>query len=101
MDKLPTTTGVDDHALSRVLLVRHSLRCLAFGVVAVVPVIGLPFGIAALLTYWRTSLRFAGEWNPARPQLLAGMWLAAFSMLEHAFIATAVAILAADEAGLL
>jgi hypothetical protein len=101
LDELPSTTGIDDRALSRVVLVRHSMRCLALGVVAVTPVLGLPFGIAALATYWRTSLRFAGEWNPARPQLLAGLWLGVFSMLEHAFIATAVAIFAADSAGLI
>jgi hypothetical protein len=101
LDESSPTTRNDERAPDRVTLVQRSLRCLALGILGVLPVIGLPFGIAGLVSYWRTSLSFAGEWNPARPQLLAGLWLSVFSMLEHAFIATVIAILAADEAGLI
>ena len=61
----------------KIRMMKASLRCLAFGLLGWLPIIGLPFALAAL---WFSSQARAQEkyfWNPARRHRILGVACAA------------------------
>lgn len=59
----------------RVWVVRRSLACLGMGCGSLVPGLGAPLAVMAVAEFWRVSRRARGHWNPARRELLLGLWL--------------------------
>ena len=62
-----------DIPAAKIKMMEASLRCLACGLISLLPVIGLPFVIAALWYSGVASRRERQFWNPARPQRLTGL----------------------------
>lgn len=60
----------------RIEVTRASLRSFVFGLLGLIPLLGLPFGILATLQYWRLNRDLRQEWNPAAAYLVWGLCLA-------------------------
>lgn len=86
----------------RVRLLDRSLRCFVFGMLSLIPVLGLPMSI---LAWWHghvASRQSKGQWNPARHYVLWGRALAWLGCLVTfvLFPLLLLAIANADLAGL-
>ena len=60
----------------RIRLIHQSHRCFVFGVLSLVPVVGLAMAILAIRLHIRTGADSGAGWNPARRYWRAGYWLA-------------------------
>jgi hypothetical protein len=77
---------MNDAPATKIKIMRDSIRCLVFGLLAFVPVIGLPFGLAALWISGRVRQREKRYWNPAKPQRILGLCCAVAGILGWALI---------------
>ena len=59
-------------AVQKIKMMKASLRCLTFGLLGLLPIIGLPFALAAAWTSGCVRKQEKIFWNPARPQRLLG-----------------------------
>jgi len=66
---------------AKIRMMKSSLRCLVFGLLGLLPLIGVPFALAALWTSYRARRQERYFWNPARPQRILGLVCAAFGAL--------------------
>ena len=62
----------------KIKMLQGSIRCLVLGLLGLVPVIGLPFGLAALWVSGGVRAREKKFWNAARPYRLWGIACGAF-----------------------
>ncbi len=62
--------------MNRVVAIESSLKCFACGLLALVPLFGLPFAVAAVVLYGKSSTHSVGDWNPARRYALLGFTFA-------------------------
>jgi hypothetical protein len=67
----------DDIPSAKIQMLKSSLRCSVYGLLGLLPVIGLPFAIAALWISGRVRAREKLFWNAARPYRIWGMACAA------------------------
>jgi len=81
--KNPTTI-----AAQKIEMMQTSILCLTFGLLGLVPVIGLMFALAALLVSARARKSERGLWNPARPHRIAGLICAALGLLVWSVVDT-------------
>lgn len=65
----------------RIQLIERSLRLFTCGLLSLIPVIGLAPALIAVTTHFKIWSEDAGEWNPARPYLIAGYCLAWLGIL--------------------
>jgi hypothetical protein len=56
----------------KVDVIKCSIRCFTCGIIGILPLIGLPFAIAALGYFIRVQRRKGSVWNPANAHLTAG-----------------------------
>jgi hypothetical protein len=61
-----------DTPAERIRLIEGSLRCFVFGCLSLLPVLGLVFGILAVLQAGLLPAQPPGDWNPGRRYALAG-----------------------------
>ena len=61
----------------KIQMIKGSLRCFVFGLLGLLPVIGLPFAIAALWVSGRVRVQERIFWNVARPYRIGGIICAA------------------------
>jgi len=74
-------------------LIERSVRCFWLGLPGIVPVIGLPFAVAALAEYFRVNRRpSAGGWNPAQNYLRWGSVAALTGILLSLLFVAVVAV---------
>jgi hypothetical protein len=62
---------------AKIKMLKGSVRCLIFGLLGLLPVIGLPFALAALWLSGRVRSQEKLLWNAARPQRIGGVVCAA------------------------
>jgi len=62
--------------LNRAELIDRSLRCFVLGLWSLLPIIGLPIAVLALMQNWRLHRRARGMWNPAE-RFLWWSWICA------------------------
>jgi hypothetical protein len=67
---------------------KDSLRCFVFGLLGLLPVIGLPFALAALWVSGRVRSREKIFWNAARPFRLWGIACAALGAVLWSVVDT-------------
>ena len=60
----------------KVRVIEQSLRCFVFGLLSLIPLLGLPFAILAVARHLNAWSRGEREWNPAKPYLVWGFGLA-------------------------
>jgi len=75
------TVAIGDAKLK---MMKASIRCLVYGLLALVPVIGLPFGIAALWVSGRVRRQEQQLWNAAKPYRLVGVACGALATIGWA-----------------
>ena len=69
---------MNDRASDKIQMLNGSLRCFRFGLLGLIPLVGLPFALAALLLSGRVRLQEKLSWNAARPYRIWGVVCAAF-----------------------
>ena len=79
------------HSIEKVWLIQSSLRCFVFGLVALVPILGVPFVLLTLVAFLRARALIRGKWNPAGFYLYAGLASAAVGALISAVILLSIA----------
>jgi hypothetical protein len=67
----------DDTPSAKIRMLNNSLRCFVCGLLGILPVIGLPFAIAALWLSGRVCIQEKYFWNAARPYRIWGVVVAA------------------------
>lgn len=68
-------------AIAKLKMMKASVRCLVFGLLGLLPLIGVPFALAALWSSYSARKLERQFWNPAKPQRLLGFICAAFGAL--------------------
>ena len=63
---------------AKIQMLKNSLRCFVYGLLGMLPVIGLPFALAALWISGRVRAKEKQLWNAARPYRIWGVVCAAF-----------------------
>jgi len=81
--------------LTKVEMIERSMSCFRWGLLGLLPVIGIPMAVRALLHYHRVKSGPAGVWNPARRYLRwggicarLGLWV--FLVIPLAIVTCAV-----------
>jgi hypothetical protein len=79
----------------RIEILQRSQRCLVYGVLSLLPIVGLPLAALALSQHWRVKARGGNDWNPARNYLwwgcFLGSWGAGFSSLAAVILGFSIA----------
>jgi len=65
----------------KIKMMKASLRCLVLGALGLLPLIGVPFALAALWASFQARKQERFLWNPARPHRLAGFICASLGAL--------------------
>ena len=60
----------------KVRVIEQSLRCFVFGCLGLIPLLGLPFAILAIIRHLNVWSQGDRDWNPAKPYLIWGFGLA-------------------------
>jgi hypothetical protein len=76
----------------KVQVIERSLRCFTFGVVGLLPVIGVPFALIALGNFTQVKRRKGSIWNPAGRYLGTGALCATAGLGLTFLIVSAIAI---------
>jgi hypothetical protein len=75
-------------ATDKIKMMQASLRCFALGLLGLLPVIGLPFAIAAFWVSHGTRKRERDFWNPAKTYRLCGIACAAIGAVAWSVVDT-------------
>ena len=67
----------NDSPSAKIQMLKSSMRCFVFGLLGLLPVIGLPFAVAALGHSVRVRTKEKLFWNAAKPYRLWGVACAA------------------------
>jgi hypothetical protein len=73
-------------AEARIRMLENSLRCFVCGLLGLLPVIGLPFAVAALVLSGQIRAGQKKYWNAARPYWLTGVLSATAGTVFWSFI---------------
>ncbi len=60
-------------AILKIKMLKGSMRCFLYGLLGLVPVLGLPFAFAALVLSGRVRVAENQFWNAAKPYSIWGM----------------------------
>ena len=60
----------------KVRVIEQSLRCFVFGLLSLIPLLGLPFAVLAVVRHLNAWSQADREWNPAKAYLIWGFGLA-------------------------
>jgi hypothetical protein len=77
---------MNNDAIAKIRMMKDSILCFILGLLGLLPLIGIAFGIAALSV---SAVARAGErrfWNPARPYRICGVVCAAVGVIFWSFI---------------
>jgi hypothetical protein len=74
-------------------IIERSLNCFAYGLVGLVPGLGIPFAIVALQEHWRVKRDGVGMWNPARTYLKWGIICARLSLAISLILVASIVLL--------
>ena len=78
--------------MDKIELIQGSLRAFGFGLPGIVPFLGAPFAIVALVQNARIKRRFGALWNPAQRYLFWGMVCARIGMMLTIIITLLIAL---------
>lgn len=81
----------------KIRMLRNSLHCFTCGLLGWLPVIGLPFALAALVLSGKVRVAQKQHWNAARPYWLCGVASAVVGTIFWGFILVIVAYHAATD----
>ena len=78
------------NAEAKIRMLNGSLRCFVFGLLGLIPVVGLPFALAALWIAGRVRVSEKKLWNAAGPYRIWGVVCAAGGTIFWGFILTII-----------
>ena len=73
-------------AEAKIKMLQSSIRCLMFGLLGLLPVMGLPFALATLWISGRVRVMEKRMWNAAQPYRIWGVVCAAAGPIFWGFI---------------
>ena len=76
----------------KIHMIESSLRCFAFGIVALLPLIGIPFAVISISNFRSVFFSKGKLWNPAERYLRVGLACAAAGILLHLLVVAAIVI---------
>jgi uncharacterized membrane protein YvlD (DUF360 family) len=79
---------MNDLPAAKIRMMKDSIRCLVFGLFGLMPVIGLPFALAALWVSGRARAQEKHFWNPARSCRIWGVVSAAIGAVIWSVVDT-------------
>lgn len=77
---------MNDDARAKIQMLKSSLRCFVYGLLGFLPVIGLPFALAALWISGRVRAKEKRFWNAAKPYRVWGTVYATLGTIFWSFI---------------
>jgi len=80
----------NDIPSAKIRMLQSSMRCFVFGVLGLLPLIGLPFALAALWISGRIRIQEKQLWNAARPYRIWGVVCAALGTVFWGLLLTLV-----------
>jgi len=72
---------MNNSAAEKLRMLNGSVRCLVFGLLGLLPLIGLPFALAALWLAGRVRRQEKRFWNAAKPYRIIGVTCAAMGTI--------------------
>jgi hypothetical protein len=66
---------------TKIQMLKSSLNCFACGLLGLLPLIGFPFAIAALIISGRVRVRQKAFWNAAKPYWIGGITCGSLAIL--------------------
>jgi hypothetical protein len=81
---------MNTNAEAKIRMLNSSMRCFVFGLLGLIPLIGLPFAFSALWISGRVRVKEKQFWNAARPYRIWGVACAAAGTIFWGFILTIV-----------
>lgn len=86
-----TLAATDDRSPEeQIQIITISLRCFQFSLLGLIPVLGIPFSILAIVMASRLRSRLRKAWNPARHYLDWGMTLGCIGVFNFLLIGLAL-----------
>ena len=79
---------MNDIPAAKINMIKGSIRCLIFGLLGLLPIIGLPFGLAALWISGRVRVKEKQFWNAAKPYRVWGVACAALAAVVWSVVDT-------------
>lgn len=79
-------------AATKIKMLKASMRCMVFGLLALLPLIGLPFAVAALWLSGQVRRQERQFWNAAKPYRLIGIICAALGTITWFLIGGLIAL---------
>ena len=79
---------MNDLPAAKIKMLKASVRCLIFGLLGLLPIIGLPFALAALWISGRVRLSEKQFWNAAQPYRIWGVICAAIGAVAWSVVDT-------------
>lgn len=79
-------------AYDKVELIERSIHCFAWGLVGILPFIGIPFAVVSLADALRIGRNEGSLWNPAERQLRIGSFCAVLGLSVTALLAGVIYI---------
>lgn len=76
--------------MDRITAIRKSLTGFVCGLLGLVPVVGLPPALYALVCWFSVQSRYGKQWNPAAPYLRLGAALGLLGLLGWGLLVAAV-----------
>jgi hypothetical protein len=79
---------MNDIPATKIRMMKSSVRCLIFGLLGLLPVMGLPFALAALWVSGRVRAKEKLLWNAAKPYRICGVVCAALGAVIWSVVDT-------------
>ena len=86
-------------AAAKIQMLNRSMRCFVFGLLGLLPVIGLPFAFAALWIAGSVRMKEKQFWNAARPYRVWGVICAAAGTIIWSFVLMLIIYSAFNQSG--
>jgi len=90
------SSNSDPPAGKKITLINSSMRCFLFSLVGLIPCIGLPFSVAAIMRSHKMLKAAGSVWNPAGRYLKAAARLSPLGILSTAVFLTVACMWAAN-----
>ncbi len=72
---------MNSDAIAKIKMLKGSMRCFVFGLLGLVPILGLPFALATLWISGRIRVTEKQFWNAAKPYRVWGVVCAAIGTI--------------------
>ncbi len=82
---------MNSDAGEKIKMLKGSIQCLMFGLLGLLPLIGLPFALATLWMSGRVRIKEKIFWNAARPYRIGGIVIATVGTLFWFIIVVLIA----------